>query len=311
MRRCLISLAGSLAFAILMCAATVVPSAEARAGDAYWSDRARGMREARADPAPVQLAIRSYARALEADPSDLRSRWKLVRALHFEGEFARLAPDARRRSFDRAIDVAEEGLGKIDDQAGAELHELDQRRLRETLAAAGLDASGVARLYYWAAASWGSWSKEAGLLAAVRTGVANRLRAYLDVVVILEPSYEGAGAHRFLGALHARLPRVPFLSGWVDRGSALPQLETALSIAPDEPSNRLLLGLTLLDLEPSQRREGLGVLSEVAAFQPRVERRVEDSVVVLEARRRLEREGTTASPRAELETGQTTAPFGG
>jgi tetratricopeptide (TPR) repeat protein len=294
-----------------MCAATLLQSAEARAGDAYWSDRAQGMQEARADPAPVEQAIRAYADALEADPRDLTARWKLMRALHFEGEFARLAPDARLGSFDRAIDIAEEGLGEIGDRAGAELHELDPRSLRETLAAADLDASGVARLYYWAAASWGSWSKEAGLLAAVRTGVANRLRAYLDVVVVLEPSYEGAGAHRFLGALHARLPRVPFLSGWVDRKRALPQLETALAIAPEEPSNRLLLGLTLLDLEPSQRREGLGVLSELAAFQPRAERRVEDSVVVLEARRRLEREGTTASPRAELETGQTTAPFGG
>jgi hypothetical protein len=262
----------------------------AAAGDAYWAQRSAGMSESVADPAPIRAAVRAYAAALEEEPGDLETRWKLLRALHFEGEFATLEPAARRSLFDRARKLSDEGLWQLQSRIGEVLHELPPRRLRASVEAAGLDASEVARVYYWAAANWGSWSKEVGLLEAVRSGVANRLRVYLELVVVLEPEYEAGGAHRFLGALHARLPSVPLISGWVDREQAVPQLETALAIAPAEPSNRLLLGLTLLELEPAQRNRGLRVLAEVAETELRPERRVEDAVVIREAMRRLERE---------------------
>lgn len=280
---------GALAVAAwLLTAATAGPAAAS--GDLYWSQRARGMSEARADPQPVRTAIAAYQAALASDPDDLETFWKLLRALHFQGEFASQERDTRLQIFDRARALSEKGLEHLAGRAGAPLHEVEPGRLREVVAASGLDATEVARLYYWAAANWGSWSKDAGLVDAVRTGVANRLRSYLDVVISLEPEYEAGGAHRFLGTLHARLPRVPLLSGWVDRDRALPQLETALAIAPREPSNRLLLGLALLDLDPERRTQGLSVLAEVANLEPRPERRVEDAVVVREARRRLERE---------------------
>jgi hypothetical protein len=265
-------------------------TAAAAAGDDYWAQRSAGMTESAADPAPIRAAVRAYATALEEEPGDLEIRWKLLRALHFEGEFATLESGARRSLFDRGRWVSDEGLGQLQSRIGEDLHELPPRRLRASVEAAGLDASEVARLYYWAAANWGSWSKEVGLLEAVRSGVANRLRGYLEVVVVLEPEYEAGGAHRFLGTLHARLPSVPLISGWVDREQAVPQLETALAIAPAEPSNRLLLGLTLLQLEPAQRSRGLRVLAEVAETELRPERRVEDAVVVREAMRHLERE---------------------
>ncbi len=148
----------------------------------------------------------------------------------------------------------------------------------------------MSRLYYWAAANWGSWSKQVGLVDAVRSGVANRLRTYLSVAVVLEPEYEAGGAHRFLGTLHARLPSVPWISGWVNRSEAVLELEAALAIAPREPSNRLLLALTLLDLDPTQRTRALRLLSEVAAYEPRAERRVEDAVAIQEAALGLARE---------------------
>ena len=80
---------------------------------------------------------------------------------------------------------------------------------------------------------------------------------------------------RLLGRLHATLPRVPFLTGWVDRGQALPELDRALAVAPDFPGNHLMRALTLLDLEPDRRAEARTLLERVAALEPEPDQVVE------------------------------------
>ncbi len=136
-----------------------------------------------------------------------------------------------------------------------------------------------------------------GLLSAVRRGVADRLRDYTLLVLALEPDYEEGGADRMMAALHARLPRVPFLSGWVDRSEALPHVERALAIAPEHPGNHLLLALTLLDLHPERRAEALAALEQVSAVEPRRATEVEDLAIRREARERLELERAAAGER--------------
>ena len=93
-----------------------------------------------------------------------------------------------------------------------------------------------------------------------------------------------------MSALHARLPRVPFVSGWVDRSEALPHAERALAIAPQHPGNRLLLALPLVGLHPGRRPEALAVLEEVSEFVPRAASEVEDLTIRRQARERLEEE---------------------
>jgi hypothetical protein len=126
-----------------------------------------------------------------------------------------------------------------------------------------------------------------GLLAAVRQGVANRLYRYTRVTIALEPDYDDGGALRLLGRLHAELPRVPFVSGWVDRDRALPLIERAYAVAPENPGNRLLLGLTLLDLAPERREEAVALLEQVGQLSPRPAMRIEDLAMRREARETL------------------------
>ncbi|NIV77066.1 MAG: hypothetical protein GWN37_20200, partial [Gammaproteobacteria bacterium] len=77
--------------------------------------------------------------------------------------------------------VANEGLRRLAARGGSLPHELPLDRLAAHLEATALERQNVSRLYYWAAANWGSWSKQVGLVDAVRNGVANRLRTYLSV----------------------------------------------------------------------------------------------------------------------------------
>jgi hypothetical protein len=233
-------------------------------GDSAWAGRAEGEREGRSQPGPILDAVGSYQRALVQSPGDLEARWKLLRALHFAGGFAVQDEAEKLAIFDRAREISEEGLDLLGIRAGAgvRLEELDPKSVRGRLAAANVAASNVARLYFWSAISWGGWSRTVGLLSAVRQGVANRL--------------------------HAELPRVPFVTGWVDRTQALPLVERAYTMAPTNPGNRLLLALTLLDFSPERRDEALALLGQVQELAPRPTMRIEDLAIRDEATKRLD-----------------------
>jgi hypothetical protein len=132
----------------------------------------------------------------------------------------------------------------------------------------------------------------------VREGVATRLRRYTQIAIDLEPEYEEGGAFRLLGRLHAELPRVPFLSGWVDRGRAIPLVERAYAVAPANPGNRLLLALTLLELAPERRAEALDLLRQVEGVTPRPSMQIEDLYARREAREKLAEEDAAFSKLA-------------
>jgi hypothetical protein len=257
-------------------------------GDAAYARRAEELHDGRARPDAIDSAIDAYEQALASEPSRLDVRWRLLRALYFRGDFAEGTPEGRRAFFDRGRLLGEDTIdGLAERLAGAKPHELGAGQLEVRLAGAGLAVTDVARAYFWAAVHWGAWSRDVGLLAAVREGAANRVRDYAELSAALEPGYERGGANRLLSRLHAKLPRVPFVSGWVDRERAIPEAERALGLAPADPGNQLLLAITLLELAPERREEARALLARAAEAPLRPELRAEDLAVRLEARKRL------------------------
>ncbi len=182
------------------------------------------------------------------------------------------------------------------DTAWARPGKVDRQEIRNRLAAAEVSQRDVARNYFCSAINWGAWSRNAGLLSAVRQRVANRIHRYTLVTIALEPECEEGDAFRFLGRLNAELPRVPFASGWVDREESIPLLERAYAVAPANPGNRLLLALTLLDLAPERDEEALDVLKQVEGMSPRPSMRIEDLAMRREARERLAAERVGETP---------------
>jgi tetratricopeptide (TPR) repeat protein len=260
-------------------------------GDRAWARRAEGERDGRPSSAPILEAVRAYEGALAARPDSLEVRWKLLRALHFAGDFASRSPDTQREIFDRAASVSEQSLDLVTGLVGGggRLDRIDPEEIGSRLDAAGLLRADVARIYFWSAINWGAWSRVVGLLGAVRQGVADRLHRYTLIAIALEPDYDEGGALRLLGRLHAELPRVPFVSDWVDRDQALPMVERAYALAPANPGNRLLLALTLMELAPERLDEAIDLLDQVGRLEPRPSMVIEDLAMRREARERLAR----------------------
>jgi hypothetical protein len=168
-------------------------------GDSAWASRAEGEREGRPQSAPILYAVSFYESALAASPGSLEVRWKLLRALHFAGDFAAQEAQERRAIFDWAREVSDEGLNLLAERVGSgvRLEDTEPEAIRSWLEAKDVSPSDVARLYFWSAISWGAWSRDVGLLKAVREGVANRLYRYTRIAIALEPGYdESIGGRR-------------------------------------------------------------------------------------------------------------------
>ncbi len=278
-------LLGALLVAVPLGAQT--PTEWIERGDAAWQRRAEGAFGAQATPGPAGEAVDSYQAALEADPSDLEARWKLLRALYFLGEYATpdAATEAQRATYERGRDLGEEGLDRLARRVpGApdpdDLRQLTPAELRRAFG----DEPDAGPLFFWTAIHWGLYGENIGRLTAARQGVGDHIRDYAEAAVVLDEDYESAGGRRLLGRLHAVAPKIVFFTGWVDREEALEHLRRAWELAPEEPYNGWYLAEAILEHEPENRARALSILRELASRSPRSDHAVEDAYVLAQVR---------------------------
>src|SRR5262245_6334016 len=82
--------------------------------DEQYAGRGEGARGVVALPGPVDQAIASYRLALSRRPDSMEARFRLVRAIYFRASFCGGAPELRRRLFEDARQIAEEGVAKLE-----------------------------------------------------------------------------------------------------------------------------------------------------------------------------------------------------
>lgn len=279
--------AASCVAAILFCATGAVPSTSVATtdsrltlierADARYERRGTNVNaERRADPAPIRSAIEIYEGLLAEDPTDMAVRWRLLRALYFAGDHSSEPEERRRETLERAREVGGFGMDQLAVElgGGTRLEEFDTEALRARVPVERREE--VAAIYYWTAVAWGSWSQLTGTLRAIGDGVGNRLFEFSHVVVSLDPGHQLGGAHRLRSYLHATLPSIPFVTGWVDRDLAVPEAEAALAFDDADRGNRVIYGVALVETREDRRQEAVKVLREVAMLEPRDEHRTED-----------------------------------
>jgi len=244
-------------------------------GDAAWAGRAAGHRGGRAAPEPIAAAVAACEEALRHDPQSLEAHWKLMRALWFQGDYATADAAARRDLFARGRELGERAKQLLAARAGAgkELAKLPPAERARRLAA----EPDAAPVHFWAAVHWGLWGEAFGKLAAARQGVAGRIRDDAETVVALDERFEHAGGLRVLGRLHDQAPRVPLVTGWIDRERAVASLRRAVQLAPESLYNRLYLAEALLAHRPAARAEAEALLAEILARPPAPAELVEES----------------------------------
>ena len=252
------------------------------AGDAAYARRAEGHQGARAQPGPINEAIASFERAVKEQPDRLEGSWKLLRALHFKGELVARSDDERQKIFARGKEVAEAGLDRLAKRVGGRAKLDAMKPAQAAKALAGIPEAPP--LYLWAAVHWGLWGDVFGRLAAARQGVGDKVRTYSETLNALDERYEDAAGHRILGRLHTLAPRVPFVTGWVDRDKAVSELRKAVALGPDNLDNHLFLAEALFEHFPEKSAEARDILKKLLTRKPIPELVVEQESTLVKAK---------------------------
>ena len=236
------------------------------AGDVAYARRAEGHQGARAQPGPINEAIADFERAVKEQPDRLEGSWKLLRALHFKGDFVAQTDDEKQKVFARGKEVAEAAINRLAKRAGgrAKLDAMTPAQAAKALAG----APEAPPLFLWSAVHWGLWGDVFGRLAAARQGVGDKVRTYSEILIALDERYEDAGGHRILGRLHTLAPKVPFVTGWVDRDKAVAELRKAVALGPGNLDNHLFLAEALFEHFPAKSAEARDICRKLLTRQP-------------------------------------------
>lgn len=246
-----------------------------RDGDSHYGRRQEKRVGATADRTEIAAAVRAYDTAAQA-ADNLEARWKLARALVFEGMYTEMEPSARQAVFEKARRISEDGVSILERRAR-------RTGVNEFINLSPAEIAGAVRkdhdaspTFYWAAVSWGQWALARGKEEATRLGAADRIRTYAMVLIELDPEFEDGGGYRVLGRLHDRAPRMQSETEWVSREEALRNLRLAARADSANFANRLYLAEALGSGSAADRAEAVRIAESLVSDAPSPTRIVED-----------------------------------
>ncbi len=256
-------------------------------GDLHYLKRADGRNGDVASPKEIDESLDAYGARLAREREDVDSRWKYLRSTYFKAEYTGLDDAKKAALYDRAKLVGDEAIALLRKKAALKLarraETLEPQEIGQALA--GDQSAG--ETFFWAAVNWGQWGLAHGKWASARAGVASRIRDDAKTAIGIDPKLEDGGGYRVLGRLHAVSPKIPFVTGWIDRQEAVDDLRKAVSLGPDNLINLYFLAEALHEWT-GQRSEAVEVLKRVLAATPHPDHLVEDLRAQAIARRDLE-----------------------
>jgi len=232
-------------------------------GDQAYRDRADGIQAGKPRSTNIDAAIAAFQRAVTQSPNDLEPRWKLLRALRYKGAYVAVTKQEKRKVFEQARMIGRESVDLVDRMLAAKGVGAIARTAEKKVAEAARQIPHAGELLYWDAVSWGEWAQVYGKLAAVKEGVADRIRRQSTIVMMIDPKIEAGGGARVLGRLHNQTPRVPFLTGWASGTEAVKYLSQSLAQDPTNKVTKVFLSEAMVAAEKSSKVKAVQMLREV------------------------------------------------
>jgi tetratricopeptide (TPR) repeat protein len=256
-------------------------------GDQHWAARAEGHQGGHAKAAQIDAAIAAYQKAIGANPNDLEPRWKLLRAIRFQGAYVATTNDQKKQVYTSGKNASASAMAVV-----ARLLATKSVRAggaEKDIAAAARSLPGAGEIYFWDSVLWGEWALAYGKMAAVREGAADHIRRNATIANLINPNLEAGGPSRVLGRLHDQTPHVPFLTGWASSKEAVRFLTEATRIAPANKLSRLFLAEAMVNRDSDAKPQAVQMLRDVISAPNDPAYEVEDAAAQDDARALLKR----------------------
>ena len=238
--------------------------------DSLFKIRAEGSITQRALIEPAHMALMAYNHATTVFPDTISLHWKRLRAFHFILEFVELADSNRTKIVSRAKSAADSAISKVHTTCDKEFYPSENK----TNYFSDCSASNIAGVYFWSAINWGIWSRSQEALTT-KIKVTKRIFRYTEKALALDPTVDNGGSQRLLSVLHATIPSVPFITGFINKNKVMPLINEALALYPNHPGNRLLKAKAMMNQDPSQRDSSRYILNGIVNETPNGPWRVE------------------------------------
>lgn len=276
-----------------------------RTGDLAWEKRSPGPRQQACHRDFAEQSVDAYEKALSQQPDDFDLHVKTMQALYFLGHFCTEASKEQRQLFERQLALSVGALDWVAKQAGFDDYASLEKLSAKEQATALATIAEAKEAHFWAAISWGLWGTSHSALAAARRGVAKRIRNHAEVLIELDEAFADAGGLRLLGRLHTKAPKVPLVSGWIDRSLGIRLLRRANELSTADLRNPLFLAEALLDHVRGGKTEAQQLLADLIARKPRSDWLAEDGESLDEACRLLAESGGPSCERPQIVAGDT------
>lgn len=232
-------------------------------GDRLWLTRSEGHQGAKARATIIDSAIAAYQRAVSQNPNDLEARWKLLRAIRFKGQHVASGKDEKKKVYGEATKAGESALEVLDRMLSAKGLKSVTKASEKQIADAARTVPHAGSVLYWDAVAWGEWALVYGKMAAVKEGVADRIKRETTIVMMMDPKIEQGGGARVLGRLHNQTPRVPFITGWASDKEAVKFLNQSLAEDPENKVTRVFLAEAMYANDRDTKPQAIEMLRQV------------------------------------------------
>lgn len=247
----MISLLKSLIFLLFLLSFKANCQSNFERGQSFFEKRYENSSGLLAPSKNINTAIKFYKK--EKTPEAISG---LLKAYEFKGSYTKQAKITRKKIYARAIKLGKKGLEMYPDDIS---------------------------IKYYYMANLGRWGQSISIMQAHKKGVLDEVKLITEEIIQTNTNFDEAGAQRILGAIHLKVPNIPFVLTWPSEDTALELLKNAYESAPANFGNGRLYAEALI--ENGDEAQAKALLEDLINRKPREDHLLEDLKNIEEAKK--------------------------
>lgn len=227
-------------------------------GTKYYNLRAEKHEGLKVDSTNINLAIEHLNKALASDNE--KATALLLQAYYFKAAFVVRAKDEQKRNWLLGKSLGEKGIKSYPKNK---------------------------HILLWYIANYSKYGEAQGVIASAKNGLADKMKSFTEKLLQIDSTFNDGAAHKILGVLHYKVPKIPLLISWPNKSLSKYHLTAALKLNPKSISNLYYYAEYLFEVD--KQTESKLILERLIKIPPRKSNLIEDMYDISNAKKLLKK----------------------